>query len=166
MRARAQLLCEVQRLLRPGGAHVVVSFRARRFLERLLDAPPLACRLTAYPISAAAATTTTTTIPAFSSSSASVTNSTSHVLPEAGGGEQAGGAAHVYVVRKGPGSPQAWDDDAPLAAAVRAHVDAVIRVRTRASLRARGDGGGDGGGGTHARIRALATAAGARSRRA
>ena len=35
------MMCEVHRLLRPGGLQLVVSFRARGFLERLLTVPAL-----------------------------------------------------------------------------------------------------------------------------
>ena len=112
-----QLVCETHRLLRPGGAHLVVSFRARRLLERLLAAPPLACSLAVHPIPAAGGP------PPAAGGGAGRDGGTGE--DGDGPGEGAGGA-HVYLLRRGPGAPRAFD--AAAAVAVRAHMDAAVKV--------------------------------------
>lgn len=114
-------MCETQRLLRPGGAHLIISFRARPFFERLLAAPTLACTLSVHPIPLAAA-------PGPPPHDASAATGRPH---ENGGGGDGGGSggAHAYLLRRDAGAPNAFDPAA--AAAVRAYMDGVVKVRPR-----------------------------------
>jgi hypothetical protein len=111
-------MCETHRLLRPGGAHLIVSFRARPFFERLLAAPPLACTLSVHPIPHAA----------------DPGGPPHHDDPggsgrpgDDGDGGGGGNGAHAYLLRRGACAPRSFDTAA--AAAVRAHMDGVVKVQ-------------------------------------